>query len=489
MKIHLFARAIYALAAFGLLLNGCAKQKVDDGKIPITSTSEEAKKELLQGRDLTEKLRVQNSIQHFENAVAKDPDFALGYFYLAQSSPTAKGFFDNMKKALARLDKASEGERLLILGFEAGVNANQPLQKECYEKLVAAYPKDERAHFVLGTYYNAQQDYATAVQHYKKCAEIDPNYSAAYNSLGYAYRAMENHAEAENAFKKYMELIPNDPNPPDSYAELLMKTGRFEESIANYRKALSIDPNFIGSHLGIAANLMFMGKPDESAAQLQKLYDMARDDGEQRTALFAMTVLDVDGGKMDAALQGLDKQYALGEKIGDVAAMAGDLAAKGNILLEMGKYDGAMAMYEKSLKMTEESDLSQAIKDNARLGHHFNAAAVAIRKNDLKTAKAETEEFRKGAEEIKNTFQIRQAHELAGRIVLAEKNYDAAIAELQQANQLNPYNLYRLSLAYQGKKDKEKAKEFCMKAAQNNTLPTLNYAFVRSKASQMMLAM
>ncbi|HCV42955.1 MAG TPA: hypothetical protein DGH68_05690 [Bacteroidetes bacterium] len=462
---------------------------VDTGKIPITTASEEAKKEYLQGRDLAEKLRLQNSIVHFENAVAKDPNFASAYFQLAQAATTAKGFFDNMKKAVAHADKASEGERLLIMGFQAGVDADQPKQKETYEKLVAAYPKDERAHFVLGNYYNGQQEYAKAVEHYEVCTKIDSNYSPAYNSLGYTYRSLEKYDDAEKAFKKYTELIPGDPNPPDSYAELLMKMGKFEESIKEYQKALAIDPNFVSSHVGVAANYMYLGKPDEAAAELKKLEGMARDDGELRVAMFTMTVVDADGGKMEQALAGMDRQYAVAEKINDVANMSADQAAKANILQEMGKYAEAMALYEKSVKTIEESDLSQAIKDNVKLGHHYNVASIAIEKNDLNTAKAETEKSVSGAAAIKNTFQMRQGHELAGRIALAGKKYDEAIAELQQANQLNPYNLYRLSLAYAGKKDKEKAKEFCMKAANDNSLPNLNYAFIRSKAAKMLAKM
>lgn len=478
-----------ALVVSLLLFNGCEKKKVDDGRIPITTTSEEARKDFLAGRDLSEKLRIQNSIQHFESAVAKDPNFASAYFLLAQSSPTAKGFFDNMKKALAMADKVSEGERLLIMGFQAGVDADQPKQKELYEKAVAAYPRDERAHFALGNYFNGQQEYAKAVEHYTVCTEIDSNYSPAYNSLGYAYRAMEKYDDAEKAFRKYTELIPGDPNPPDSYAELLMKRGKFEESIANYNKALSIDQNFINSRTGVAANLMYMGKPEEATAELQKAYDMARNDGEQRLALFSMVLLSVDGGMMEQALAQMDKEYAVAEKTNDVANMSADIATKANILQEMGKYADAMALYEKSVKLIEDSDLSQAIKDNTKLAHHYSVASVAIKKNDLKTAKTEAEEFRKGAEAIKNTFQIRQAHELAGSIALAEKKYDDAVAELQQANLLNPYNLYRLSLAYQGKKEREKAREYCMKAAQNNTLPSLNYAFIRTKAAKMLTSM
>jgi tetratricopeptide (TPR) repeat protein len=131
-----------------------------------------------------------------------------------------------------------------------------------------------------------------------------------------------------------------------------------------------------------------------------------------------------------------------------------------------------------------ESTLSQEIKNNTKLFHHYNLVTVAVGKKDFATAKAEAEEFRKGAEASKNPNQARQAHELAGIIALAEKDYDKAIAELQQASQQNPQNLYRLSLAYQGKGDNAKAKEFSEKVAQFNSPPQLNYAFVRMKAQK-----
>ena len=122
-------------------------------------------------------------------------------------------------------DKASNGERLLILATEAGANNNPAKQKEYLDQLVAAYPNDERAHFNLGGYYFGQQDYPQAIEHYRKATEIDPSYSTAYNLLGYAYRQSGDYANAEKAFQKYIELIPKDPNPYDSYAELLLEDG------------------------------------------------------------------------------------------------------------------------------------------------------------------------------------------------------------------------------------------------------------------------
>ena len=65
-------------------------------------------------------------------------------------------------------------------------------------------------------------------------------------------------------------------------------------------------------------------------------------------------------------------------------------------------------------------------------------------------------------------------------IALAEENYDQALQELQQSNLQNPYNLYRIALAYEGKGDPVQAKDYFQRAKEYNALNNLNYAFVRN---------
>ena len=151
------------------------------GKIPVTTASEEARKEFLQGRDKAERLLAQDSIQHFDKAVALDPNFALAELGRANASQTAKEFFEHLKKAVALSGRASEGERLLILATEAGANGDAAKQKEHLDKLAAAHPNDERAHFNLGGYYFGQQDVTQAISHYKRATELAPDYSTAFN--------------------------------------------------------------------------------------------------------------------------------------------------------------------------------------------------------------------------------------------------------------------------------------------------------------------
>jgi tetratricopeptide (TPR) repeat protein len=453
-------------------------------KLPITTKSEEARKEFLLGRDLSERLLGQESLQHFDKAIALDPDFASAELARANNAPTTREFFEHQSKAVSLADKASEGEKLFILANQAGANGQPAEQKQYLDKLAAEYPNDERVQFNLGGYYFGQQEYGQALAHYKKATEISPNYSPAYNLLGYAYRQNENYADAEQAFKKYAELIPNDPNPYDSYAELLLKMGKFDDSIAQYHKALSIDSHFVPSHFGIAADLMYQGKAKAAESELQAMADQARNDGERRTAFFGMAVVAADSGTLDKALQAMDKEYAVAEKNNDVASMGADLQAKGNILQEMRRYDAAAQQFDRSTAMIEASELSQQVKDNAKLLQAFNVTSLAIAKNDLKTAKKDLEEFRQKVQVSRNPAQMKQAHQLGGRIALVEKDYKTAIAELEQANQQNPRVFYWLALAYRANGDDANAEQYFRKAAEFNSLPNLNYAFIRKEVQK-----
>src|SRR3954467_14236946 len=121
---------LFLISAATLALNGCAsvaestnkptvaekKNPNAAGKIPITTASEEARKEFVQGRDLNEKLLIQDSIAHFDKAISLDPSFAWAELNRSAVSPTGKEFSDHLKKAVSLADKAWNGEKLLILG-------------------------------------------------------------------------------------------------------------------------------------------------------------------------------------------------------------------------------------------------------------------------------------------------------------------------------------------------------------------------------------
>ena len=459
--------------------------KVSSGvsaKVPVTTKSEEARKLYDEGQALFDQLRFHDAHQKFQQAAAKDPEFAMAHFQLALTSPSNKEFQEHTKQAVALAGKASEGERLAILGLQAGLNADPAKSLEYAKEAVAKYPGDERARLTLALGYSGRQDDEKAIEELNKAIEINPNFSPAYNILGYAYRPLNKNAEAEQAFKKYIELVPNDPNPYDSYAELLMKTGRFDESIAQYRKALSIDPHFTNSHYGIAGNLMYQGKHAQAIAEAQKLADAARNHGDRRLALFTKALVYADQGRTDLALNEMEKQYALDSKIGDPAQMAQDVDGIGIILVEAGRPDQAQKRFQQALELQVNSSLSPEAKEDAKLAHHYNLGRVAVAKNDLAAAKSHAAEYLKGAEARQNDFRIREAHQLAGLIAVKEKNFDQAISVLENANQQDPFVIYQVAVAHAGKGDQAKAQETYKQAAEMYILPTINYALIRAKA-------
>jgi len=95
-----FERSLGLLLVVGTAVGvgGCAKNEapapaavseapaptpVGGGKIPVTTSSAEARTEFMQGRDLVEKLRVTDSNAHFAKAVLLDLNFAWAELSLA----------------------------------------------------------------------------------------------------------------------------------------------------------------------------------------------------------------------------------------------------------------------------------------------------------------------------------------------------------------------------------------------------------------------
>jgi tetratricopeptide (TPR) repeat protein len=454
------------------------------GKVPITTSSSEARELYLRGRALAEALRATDARKYYEQAVAKDPQFALAFVGLANTSGTTKAFIDAVGKAVALAPKVSEGERHIILGLEAGLKGEPDLQADHYSRLVKAYPNDERARMLLGTYYFGRQDFATAVEQYVRATKINAEFSPVYNQLGYAYRAQEKYVESERAFQKYIDLLPTDPNPYDSYAELLMKTGRFEESIKYYEKALSIDPNFIASYIGIGNNQLFMDQPEKARATFARLTGVARTTGERRAAHNWTAASYVQEGLSDKAIAELEKAAALAKAEGDMATVSNDLNQIGDILREAGRPADALAKYRESLEVMNKALVPEEVKTATRRNTLFEEGRLAALTGDLPTAKSRLKDYAAQAKAKQVPFEIRQQHELSGLIALAEKRPAEAVSDFEKANQQDPRVLYLLAQALQAAGDGARARSMATRAATLNTL-NFNNAYVRAKARRL----
>ena len=468
-------------AACLLTVLGVAARATSADRIPITTSSDEARLLYLKGRDLAEKLRATDAHALFQQAAAKDPGFALAQYGLATSAGTAREFFDAVSRANTLAEKASEPEKLLVCALDAGAKGEPDRQQDCLTRLVAACPDDERAHNQMAAFHFGRQDYEAAIAEYEKANAINPAFSQPYNQKGYAYRFLGQYGKAEQAFEKYIELIPNDPNPYDSYAELLMKMGRFDESIKSYEKALSIDPNFVASYVGIGNARTFMGQGEEARQSYAKLLGIARNDGERRQAHFWTAMSYVHEGATDRALAELGKMAAIDEAGKDLVALSGATAQMANVLLEAGRVDAAAQKFAERTAIIDKAAVAAEVKDGAHRQAVFDEARVALARNDPASAGAKAAAYSEAVAAKSIPFEVRQSHELRGRIALASKDYATAAAELRQANQQDPRVLYLTAVALSGKGDSRDAKELAAQASEWNGLSN-TYAFVRSQA-------
>ena len=209
---------------------------------------------------------------------------------------------------------------------------------------------------------------------------------------------------------------------------------------------------------------MFQGKYDASRAEAKKLYDGARNDGEKRGAMFAVTTTYVEEGKFDLALAELDKQYALGKGIGDAAAMAGDATFMGNVLLESGKPAEALKKFEQAVQVTKRPSSRPKSRrtpscSTATTRPGWRSPPRTSRPRSVK-ADAFLQESQAQEEPVPDPAGSRGGgDDRAGGEELRRRRWPTSSRRTSRI----PYNLYRDGLAYEGKGDEAKAKEMFKK--------------------------
>ncbi len=461
---------------------GCSGTRND--KLEITTSSDEARREFETGVQMFNNIRFHEAQRHFERAAKLDPEFAQAYLYLALSNPSAKGFFDNIQTASKLALKASEGERLLIDAMLAGGNGEPNKQKELLLKLAGLYPRDECVLMFLASQYFAQQQFDSAVTVCERVVKIVPNYPPPYNILGYSYRFLNNNEAAGRAFQEYIRLTPNDPNPYDSYAELLMHEGQFDKAIEQYRLALKQDRDFGASRIGIASNLVYLGRYDDARRELQILYDSAVDSGQRRAAILGTAVSYIDEGNLEQGLGKLDELFQFDSSVPDPATAANDLAQMVPVLTRLGRFQELESRLAQSLEIVDNSQLFARIKKNAHLDAYLWQAVTLLWQGNFAEARQKTDAFLSEVEPATNAARIRNAYLIMGMISVGEKDFDRAIAELEQADPNEPFTRYFLAKTYEGKGELTKAADTYRDLAQAYQINSVNYALVRRDAAK-----
>jgi TolB-like protein/Flp pilus assembly protein TadD len=200
-------------------------------------------------------LDLPKAVDYYNQAVAKDPNYALAYSGLADA---------------------------YVLYPDYGVGAPDefyPKAKEMAIKAISLEPSLGAPHAALGVIYaNFDHDFAKAIAEFNRATELDPNYATAHQWKTTALGALGQFDEAIASSKRSVVLDPLSLIVNSDLAFNYLNAHRFDDAIAQSRKTLEIDPNFHIAREYLAMALQFEGKLPDALAEYQKAKAAATDE-------------------------------------------------------------------------------------------------------------------------------------------------------------------------------------------------------------------
>jgi adenylate cyclase len=199
------------------------------------STNAEAYQFYLRGRYFWNKRTsdgIKQAIEHFQQSIERDPNFALGYVGLADSYIA-----------------------LTFYNF-APPHETMPKAKESAIKALALDNTLAEAHVSLAhILMNDDWNWPAAETEFKRSIELRPDYATAHEWYAIHYlTATGRLKEAVQEMKKALELEPASLVMNTFMGATLYYAGRYDEAIDQCRRTIEMDPNFAVAHwhLGLA---------------------------------------------------------------------------------------------------------------------------------------------------------------------------------------------------------------------------------------------
>src|SRR5438094_2301011 len=195
---------------------------------------------------------LKRAIDYFNQALAKDPNYALAYAGLADSyvllpEYSRESSAELFPKARAAAEKALAIDNTLAeahasLGLllatlsTSGINLRE--SKREFERAIALNPNYAAAHHWYGfSVLLPLGEFDRAIAEVKRALELDP-FSAVMNAnLGFCYLYARRYPEAIAQFRKTAELDPSSPAPHLGLGEAYELSGQREQAITEYERA------------------------------------------------------------------------------------------------------------------------------------------------------------------------------------------------------------------------------------------------------------
>lgn len=157
--------------------------------------------------------------------------------------------------------------------------------------LVKVAPESGRTHEILAESLMSRNEYAGAIQEYRRAVATNPNLPGIHFELGQAllsYSAGEaTRAEAEKEFQAALTANPADANAEYELGEVAWSRSDFQNALQHYMQALQLRPRFIDAQIGMGKVLTSMNEPQKA---LDYLLDAERSDPQNEIVHYRLAL-------------------------------------------------------------------------------------------------------------------------------------------------------------------------------------------------------
>jgi len=384
--------------AAALATGAAAGPAAQDERFGWTTRSPEAKERLLELQQRIESFQVgPDTIAVAQKIVAADPEFAMGVYYLSAVTPPPENQA-HLEKAAALAKKASDGERRFIDAMVvARANQGADFQKAipALEALAADYPGERLVQVILGQIYQGANQPEKARAAFRRADEIGPPSPRVRAFLANEDLVQGNYEKARRTFLEVEKSLPKGSAP-------------------------------FAVRYGLAFSYLYQGQVDPALEALQTYLAEYRNSG---------------------AAQGFPEVFIWN--------------SIARINLENGRLDAAMKAYEEGYESVPGSSLPEDQKQLWRGRLQHGKCRVLAKMGKHEAAWTEALKVKKMIDEGGEPAQqyVPAWHYLAGYLKLEAGDSAAAIAELKQIEQRDPFQELLLARAYEKAGDRAEARK------------------------------
>jgi eukaryotic-like serine/threonine-protein kinase len=269
-----------------LRLTSQQKSRMEGGK----AVDPEAYRLYLQGRYFWSKRdagSLLKAMDYFQQAIAKDPAYALAYVGLADS--------------YALLNQAGAAPATQAL----------PQAKAALDKALALDPELAEAHASLGLYLGLYEyKYQESERELRHAIELNPNYPSAHQWLAVVFALQGRFPEADQELSRALSLDPLSPAIQFSLCSTAYMERDYGAAAAHAQKALELDPSSSLGAMMLGLAYAHQGKKDAVLRILQGAPPATQLDPVARSALAYLRALAGDQTEARRAASELEAESA-----------------------------------------------------------------------------------------------------------------------------------------------------------------------------------